>query len=185
METSAIALRPGAVRIALVGLPGSGKSTVGRQTARRLGVDFYDLDQLIESRSGCSVRAYFERHGEAAFRELETAVVDETTQYGPCVLATGGGAVLNETSRTRLQQRTQCIYLHTLAEEIFRRLRHDKSRPLLQVADPLGRLRDMYAFRDPLYRQVAAFVVEAAHQTVPKLVDTICARLRLAEISRP
>lgn len=167
--------------IALVGLPGSGKSTVGRQLAKRLGLPFLDSDHVIEARLGLTIREFFERDGEASFRDLEQTVIDELTLAGEaCVLATGGGAVLRPVNRGHLKLRTQVVYLHSSPEEIFRRLRHDQNRPLLQVPDPLGRLRELYTLRDPLYRDSARFVVETGRPSVAALVNTIVAQLEAA-----
>lgn len=163
--------------IAFVGLPGSGKSTVGRQLARRLGWPFLDTDQVIEKRLGLSIREFFEREGEEPFRDLEQAVIDELTAGEPCVLATGGGAVLRPANREHLKQRSHAIYLHSSPEDVFRRLRHDQNRPLLQVADPLARLRDLYALRDSLYRESARLVVETGRPSVPSLVHLIASQL--------
>lgn len=168
--------------LVLVGMPGSGKSTVGRQLARRLGLDFLDSDHVIEERLGCSIRDYFAREGEAAFRDLEEQVLDELTGAGARVLATGGGAVLRPANRERLRERAQVVYLRSTPEELHRRLRHDTTRPLLQVADPLGRLRTMHAERDPLYRDAAHFVVETGRPSVPTLVNMIVMQLELAGV---
>lgn len=165
--------------IACVGLPGSGKSTVGRQLARRLGLQSVDADHVIEQRLGCSIRDFFEREGEAAFRDVEQLVMDELTQAPPCVLSSGGGAVLRPANRQHLRERTQVVYLHSSPEEVFRRLRHDRSRPLLQVADPLNRLRELYALRDPLYRETAHVVIETGRPSVAALVNLILAQLAL------
>ena len=129
----------------MVGLPGSGKSTVGRQLARRLQLPFFDSDLVIERQLGCSIREYFEREGEARFREVEESVLDDLSQSEQGVLSTGGGAVLRPANRRHLRARCQVVYLNSSPDELFRRLRHDVNRPLLQVADPLGRLRDLYA----------------------------------------
>ena len=168
--------------IALVGLPGSGKTTVGRQLARRLSLPFIDSDHVIESRLGCSIKAYFEREGEASFRDVEQTVIDDLTRQGSGVLSTGGGAVLREVNRQHLHQRCFVIYLRSGAEELFRRLRHDVNRPLLQVADPAGRLRELYAQRDPLYRETAHFVIETGRPSVTTLVNMIAMQLELAGI---
>ena len=170
------------VSLALIGLPGSGKSTVGRQLARRLKRAFFDSDHVIEQRTGCSVRDYFEREGEASFRTIEESVIDELTGLTGGVLSTGGGAVLRPANRQRLHDRSQVVYLHSSPEEIFRRLRHDASRPLLQVSDPLDRLRDLYAERDPLYRETAHFVIETGRPSVSMLVNMITMQLELAGI---
>ena len=167
-----------------MGLPGSGKSTIGRQLARRLDVCFFDSDFVIERRTGCSIREFFEREGEQAFRDLEQDVIDELTQNGSCVLSTGGGVVLQQANRDKLHQRCQVIYLHSEPEEVFRRLRHDQSRPLLQVADPLARLKELYDLRDPLYREAAHFVVETGRPSVSTLVNMIVMQLEMAGVVR-
>jgi shikimate kinase len=159
--------------LALVGLPGSGKSTVGRQLARRLDLPFVDADQAIEQRLGCAIREFFEREGEERFRDLESETLDDLTRHHPGVLSTGGGVVLRPLNRRILRERTQVFYLRTSPEEIYRRLRHDKVRPLLQVSDPLERLRDLMAQRDPLYREVAHHIIESPKPTVSGLVQQI------------
>lgn len=169
--------------ISLVGLPGSGKSTVGRQLARRLQLPFYDSDHVIEERLGCPIRVAFERDGEPAFRDLEESVLDELTQIPRAVVSTGGGAVIRPATRQRLRERGQVVYLNSTPDEIFRRLRHDVNRPLLQVTDPLGRLRDLYAQRDPLYRETAHFVIETGRPTVATLVNMIVMQLELAGVT--
>ena len=168
--------------ISLVGLPGSGKSTVGRQLARRLGWGFIDTDHVIEQRIGCSIRLYFEREGEEAFRDVEAAVIDELTLQHRGVLATGGGAVLRESNRSHLHERGHVVYLRSSPEEVFRRLRHDVNRPLLQVGDPLQRLRDLFVVRDPLYREAAHFVIETGRPSVATLTNMIQMQLELAGI---
>lgn len=166
--------------VSLVGLPGSGKSTVGRQLARRLQRPFFDSDHVIEERLGCGIRDFFEREGEARFRDIEESVLDELTQLPNAVVSTGGGAVTRPATRQRLRERGKVVYLNSAPEEIFRRLRHDQNRPLLQVADPLARLRDLYATRDPLYRETAHFVIETGRPTVATLVNMIVMQLELA-----
>ena len=170
--------------MALIGLPGSGKSTVGRQLARRLGLPFLDSDQVLEERLGCSIRQFFEREGEAAFRDVEAAVIDELTRPDAgAVLSTGGGAVLREANRVHLRQRCKVLYLRATPEDLFRRLRHDRNRPLLQVADPLAKLKELYAERDPLYRETAHFVIDTGRPSVATLVNMVCMQLELAGVS--
>ncbi len=166
--------------ISLVGLPGSGKSTVGRQLARRLQLPFFDSDHVIEERLGYSIREAFERDGEAYFRDMEEAVLDELSENPRAVISTGGGAVLRPGTRQRLHSRGQSVYLNSTPDELFRRLRHDVNRPLLQVADPLTRLRDLYTVRDPLYRETAHFVIETGRPSVGTLVNMIVMQLDLA-----
>ena len=170
------------LRIALVGLPGSGKSTIGRQLARRLGLTSLDTDHVIEQRLGCSIREYFEREGEASFRDVEQTVIDDVTQTHNGILSTGGGSVLRLANREHLHSRCQVVYLRSSPEEIFRRLRHDMQRPLLQVDDPLSRLRDLYAIRDPLYRETAHFVVETGRPSVANLLNMVVMQLELAGV---
>ena len=171
--------------IACIGLPGSGKSTIGRQLAKRLDVRFFDSDLVIERRIGCSIREFFEREGEEAFRDIEQEVMSELTQHGQCVLSTGGGVVLRQTNRDNLRQRCKTIYLHSAPEEVFRRLRHDQNRPLLQVTDPLARLQELYTVRDPLYREATHFVVETGRPSVSSLVSLIISLLESAGVVPP
>ncbi len=173
------------MKVALVGLPGSGKSTIGRQLARRLGVPFADSDHVIEQQLGCSIREFFEREGEDRFRDIEEEVIDTLTANHPGVIATGGGAVLRPRNRVNLRERTKVVYLRSSPEEVFRRLRHDSNRPLLQVKDPLGRLRELYATRDPLYREAAHFVIETGRPTVSTLVNMIMMQVEQAGMASP
>ncbi len=166
--------------IVLVGLPGSGKTTIGRQLARRLHLPFVDSDHVIEQRLGCSIREFFDREGEQVFRDLEQAVIDELTLQGASVLSTGGGAVLRPLNRERLKSRGKVFYLRSTPDEVFRRIKHDRSRPLLQVADPMQKLRDLFAQRDPLYREVAHFVIETGRPSVSTLVNMIMMQLELS-----
>ncbi len=171
--------------IALVGMPGSGKSTVGRQLARQLGLEFVDSDHVVEDRLGMPIRDWFAQHGEEAFRDVEQAVIDELTQAAGVLLATGGGAVLRPSNRNALHSRCHVFYLRSSPEDLFRRLRHDTQRPLLQVQDPLKKLRDLYRERDPLYRRTAHFVVEAARPSVQSLASMVMMQLELAGIVVP
>jgi shikimate kinase len=168
------------VILALVGMPGSGKSTVGRQLARRLAVPFHDSDHEIEQRLGCSIREYFDREGEAAFRDVEQRTLDELSRQDPGVLSTGGGAVLRPANRQRLREAGKVVYLRSTPEEIYRRIRHDTTRPLLQVDNPLAKLRELYAERDPLYRETAHFVIETGRPSVPTLVNMVLMQLELS-----
>lgn len=167
-------------KISCVGLPGSGKSTVGRQLARRLSLAFVDSDQVLEQRIGCSILEFFERKGEVAFRDLEQQTIEELTiRREACVISTGGGAVLRPANRSSLHERTRVVYLHSPPGEVFRRLKHDRNRPLLQVADPLAKLHDLYQIRDPLYRETAHIVIETGRPSVSTLVNLILVQLGL------
>jgi len=139
-------------------------------------VSFLDSDHVIEERLGCSIREFFEREGEERFRDIETEVIEDLTLTHDGVLSSGGGAVLRPVNRQALR-RGRVFYLRSTPEELIRRLRHDTNRPLLQVADPLARLRDLYTKRDPLYREAAHHVMETGRPTVSALVHHIIAQL--------
>jgi shikimate kinase len=171
--------------ISLIGMPGSGKSTVGRQLARHLDVRFFDSDAEIEKRIGMPIRTYFETEGEGRFRELESSVLSELARGDRLVLATGGGIVLREENRHALRNASTVVYLRSSPEELFRRLRHDTHRPLLQVGDPLRKLRELSHERDPLYRQAAHFVIEIGRPSVPTLLNMILMQLELSGIVDP
>jgi shikimate kinase len=171
--------------ISLVGMPGCGKSTVGRHLAKQLHLRFVDSDSEIEKRIGMPIRDYFSSAGEAAFRDVEQDVLDGLASLQGIVLATGGGAVLRPSTRDALHSRTHVFYLRNSPEELHRRLRHDTHRPLLQVDDPLQRLRELYRERDPLYRRTAHFVVEAARPSVPALIGMVLMQLELAGLVDP
>jgi len=166
-------------------MPGSGKSTVGRQIARRLALPFVDSDHVIEQRLGCSIREYFARESEDAFRDIEQQVLAELAQGTDAVVATGGGAVLRDANRRALREGGKVIYLRSSPEELYRRLRHDTQRPLLQVEDPLARLRSMHGERDPLYRETAHFQIETGRPSVPTLVNMVLMQLELAGLLPP
>ena len=171
--------------IALVSMPGGGKSTIGRHLARRLNRDFVDSDVVIERRIGCTIRSFFEREGEARFRDVEQQVIAELARESNLVLATGGGAVLRQANRETLHLGAVVVYLRSTPEDLYRRLRHDAKRPLLQVTDPLARLREMHAIRDPLYRETAHFQVDTGRPSVPTLVNMILMQLELAGVVDP
>lgn len=169
--------------ISLVGLPGSGKTTVGRQLARRLRLPFVDSDHALEAHLGCSIREFFEREGEQRFRDMESQMLETLTREGSKVLSTGGGSVLRPENRAHLRDRSQVVYLKSTPEELFRRLRHDTQRPLLQVADPMGRLRDLFRDRDPLYQDIAHFVLETGRPSVSTLVNMVVMQLEMAGLT--
>lgn len=159
--------------IFLVGLMGAGKTTVGRLLARRLHKTFLDSDQEIEKRTGVNIPLIFELEGEAGFRAREMAVLAELTQQVNIVLATGGGAVLHPENREHLRRRGTVIYLCAKVEDLRRRTRRDKNRPLLQTADPTRRLTEFFEERDPLYRETAHIIVESGAQPLHALVRQI------------
>jgi shikimate kinase len=155
---------------------------VGRQLARRLGRAFVDSDVVLEERIGEPIRSYFEARGEERFRDVEELVIDEITCLRDAVLATGGGVVLRVGNRDLLRERCHVVYLRSSPEDLFRRLRHDTVRPLLQVADPLARLRELFEVRDPLYRGVAHSVIDTGRPSVMTLINIVLMQLELAGI---
>jgi shikimate kinase len=182
---SSAAQGPAPENIFLVGMMGAGKTSVGKVLARNLGKQFYDSDQVIEARTGVKIPVIFELEGEAGFRTREAAVIEELTALHGVVLATGGGAVLNESNRCLLHSRGTVVYLRATVNDLWNRTRHDRNRPLLQTADPLGRLRELYAQRDPLYREVAHIVVETGSQSLKSLVMKLQQKLGQDFVSRP
>jgi shikimate kinase len=171
--------------IFLVGLMGAGKTTVGRILSKRYAKSFYDSDHEIEARCGVKIPVIFEIEGEAGFRKREEATVAELTALSNVVVATGGGAVLSAASREVLKTRGIVIYLHGMPEHLYERTRHDRNRPLLQTANPLARLRELYALRDPLYREVADIVVDTGRQSVSGMTRVLFGKLDLLRNGLP
>lgn len=155
----------------LVGMMGSGKTTMGRALARHLGKEFVDSDEEIIKRTGVTVSHIFDIEGEAGFRLRETAALRDLVGRDNTVLATGGGAVLAEENRTMLQENGIVIYLKANANDLWQRTRHDRNRPLLQTGDPLEKLTELFRQRDPLYQQVADIVVQSGKQSVHVLMQ--------------
>lgn len=163
--------------IILVGLMGSGKSTVGRQLAKCFDRPFYDSDQEIVRRTGATIPMIFELEGETGFRAREEDAIADLAQMPGIVLATGGGAVLSSKNRAQLVKHGIVVYLRGSPDELWQRTRHDKNRPLLQVHDPKARLMQLYAERDALYREVADVVVDTGRQSVHVLVQELAQHL--------
>ncbi len=162
----------------LVGLMGAGKTTVGRQLAKRLQRRFLDSDHEIEARTGVRIPVIFEIEGESGFRRRETQVLAELSREQSLVLATGGGAVLAPENRKNLRDSGVVVYLHAQPEILYERTHHDRNRPLLQVADPLARLKLLYEQRDPIYREVAHLVIDGKNAPVAQLAQRIETELR-------
>lgn len=161
----------------LVGLMGSGKTTLGRALAKHMGKAFVDSDEEIQQRTGVTIPHIFDIEGEAGFRQRETAAIRDLVERDDMVLATGGGAVLAEQSRELMQQNGIVIYLKASVHDLWQRTRHDRNRPLLQTADPHAKLTELFQQRDPLYLQVADIVMQSgkqsAHALMLNLVDEI------------
>jgi shikimate kinase len=163
--------------IFLVGPMGAGKSTVGRQLAEAIGYGFLDSDQEIQQRTGVDIPTVFEFEGEAGFRARERQVIEDLTAEDGVVLATGGGAVMVPENRQRLAARGYVIYLHCSAEQQHARTARDRNRPLLDTEDPLQKLKDLMALREPVYRQVADMVVSTERRGTASVVKEIVRRL--------
>lgn len=163
--------------IFLVGLMGAGKTTVGRALAKKLNKRFIDSDHEIEARTGASIPLIFEIEGEAGFRQREAEVIRDLTAQSDIVLATGGGAILRQENRACLKERGTVIYLRASVNSILQRTSHDKNRPLLQTADPRQKLEQLMREREPLYLEVADFIVETGRPNVQSLVQTIISQL--------
>ncbi len=161
----------------LVGPMGAGKSTIGRQLARQLGLRFVDSDREIEERTGVDIPLIFELEGEAGFRAREKAVIDELSARPGIVLATGGGAILDTDNRRHLGSRGYVIYLHTSVDQQLARTERDRNRPLLQTADPRGRLQQLMDEREPLYREIADLVIDTDGCRIRDVVHRILAEV--------
>ncbi len=158
---------------------GAGKTTVGRQLAKRLGRPFYDSDHEIVERTGVPIPTIFEIEGEEGFRRRESQAIEELTASTDIVLATGGGVVLNPENRARLHNTGWVVYLNVPPALLFERTRHDRNRPLLRVPDPLAKLEELHRQRDPLYREAAHTIVEGSQLVASGIVQHL-----LREFSR-
>lgn len=162
----------------LVGLMGAGKTTLGRQLADYFHRPFFDSDQVICERTGVSIPTIFEMEGENGFRNRESTVIADLCKKQNIVLATGGGAVLREETRKCLRKHGTVIYLHVLPEVLYKRIRNDKNRPLLQVSDPLAKFHELYQMRDSLYRQTADLVLDMSYSGSQNSFSIILEHLR-------
>ena len=161
----------------LVGPMGAGKSTIGRQLARCLKLKFIDSDREIEIRTGVDIPLIFELEGESGFRKRERKVIDELTAMPGTILATGGGVVMDKLNRQHLASRGRVIYLHTSVDQQLQRTAHDRNRPLLQTANPKQKLEELTEIRDPLYREIADWVIETDGCRVRDVVQQIVQKI--------
>jgi shikimate kinase len=172
----------GTQNIFLVGPMGSGKTAVGRQVARLLGLPFVDSDHEIELHTGADIPLIFEREGEAGFRRREAEMIAELTARSGIVLATGGGAILASASRQHLQTRGWVVYLETSVAQQAERAGHTRHRPLLAGGDPRQRLEELMVIREPLYRAAADLVVGTTRKRVPTVAGQIIQAWRAAHV---
>ena len=159
--------------IFLVGMMGAGKTSVGKLLARRLGKAFYDCDQEIERATGVKIPVIFEIEGEAGFRAREARMLAELAGRSEIVLATGGGAVLSADNRKLLAGNGVVVYLRAVAADLWQRTRHDRNRPLLKTPQPLAKLEQLFAERDPLYRSIADIIVDTGSQSLGSLAHRL------------
>jgi shikimate kinase len=166
--------------IFLIGLMGAGKSTVGKMLAKKLDRRFLDADHVIEERCGVKIPVIFEMEGENGFRKREAQTIKDITAEQDIILATGGGAVLLPDNRKFLSERGTVIYLHANPMELWHRTKGSESRPLLKNGDAKKILENLYAIRDPLYREIADYVIETGKPSVNQLVNTLIMQLELS-----
>lgn len=163
--------------IILIGMMGSGKTTVGKLLAKALHKTFIDSDDEIQRRTGVTIPHIFDVEGENGFRLRETAALEDLLQRRGIVLATGGGAPLNQQNRDRIQHGGIVVYLKSSVHDLWQRTRHDQNRPLLQTADPRAKLQALFGERDPLYEGIADIVIHTGKQSVQVLLAKLQARL--------
>ena len=152
---------------------GAGKSTIGRILARQLGMDFHDSDHEIENRTGVDIPLIFEIEGEKGFRKREKKVIEDLTSLSNIVLAAGGGAILEKANRKYLTENGLVIYLRASADKLLKRTGKDNNRPLLQTEDPLSRIKNLLEEREPLYREVADFIIDTEGLTLTQIIRDI------------
>ena len=165
--------------IFLIGLMGTGKTTIGRQLSRKLKMEFYDSDRVIEERTGADIPLIFEKEGETGFRQREAAIIDQLTQKKNIILATGGGAILNSENRNHLVNRGTVFYLRSNLKTLIQRTSKDKNRPLLHSAEsPEIILQRLLDERGPLYEETADYTIEAANNSIHNVIQAIIKHLQ-------
>lgn len=168
--------------IFLVGMMGAGKTTIGKLLAHFLDKTFFDSDREIQKRTGVNIPVIFEIEGETGFRKRETEMLTELLKSENIVLATGGGAVLSIENREMLKRSGTVIYLRATVDDLWRRTRQDKNRPLLQTSDPRRKLAELYAQRDPLYRETAHIIVESGKRSARHLAQLLAQQLACSDL---
>ncbi|MBI3880174.1 MAG: shikimate kinase [Verrucomicrobia bacterium] len=163
--------------IALIGFMGVGKSSVGRMAAAALGYDFVDTDELIEQRAGAKVPEIFQHQGEPAFREMERAILRELAGWSRKVVATGGGLAAQPGNLDELKRHALVVCLWAAPETVWERVRHQTHRPLLNVPDPVARIRELLAEREPFYKQ-ADLLLTTDQRSSKQLAQLVVAEYR-------
>lgn len=172
--------------IYLIGMPGSGKSTIGRSLAKCLRLTFVDADHVLTDRTGVKIATIFELEGEAGFRQRESALIVELSGRSDILVATGGGAVLRADNRELLRATGVIVYLRANLGDLWARTQHDSKRPLLRADNPRAILALMLEIREPLYAEMADLVVETAgYPKVTRLAGEIADRLVQNQLWEP
>ena len=182
-SAAALAAALGRRSIVLVGMMGAGKSSIGRRVAARLGIPFVDADVEIEEAAGMSIADIFAAHGEPYFRAGEARVIARLLEHGPQVLATGGGAYMNEQTRANIRDKGVSVWLKAELDVLTRRLKRRNDRPLLKTADPVATLANLLAERDPIYGEADVTVMsrEIAHDLiVGEIIAAVSSKLGVA-----
>lgn len=159
------------MNIVLLGFMGTGKSSVGERLAKRLGMRYLDMDEVIEEEEGITVREIFERYGEPYFRDKESEICRRISTLDGYVISTGGGVVLREENMDCLRKNGLLISLTARPEVIYKRIHKDKTRPLLQ-GNPIKRIRELLTFREPYYRK-ADLLVDTSSLSIQEVVERI------------
>ncbi len=162
----------------LIGMPGSGKSTIGKGLAKALDRPFVDLDHEIEARCGVAIPVIFEIEGQEGFRKRESQALEAVANQPDWVVATGGGAVLAPANQVILSAKGMVIYLKASVDELYRRTSRDRSRPLLATNDPKARLQELFEQRSPIYQSLADMVIETGSASVSSVVQQIVTILK-------
>jgi shikimate kinase len=165
--------------IALIGFMGTGKSSVGRLAAELLQFEFVDTDDLIEAQCGVTIEEIFKQQGESAFRQLERQAVENLSQRQKMVIATGGGLVADPANLASLKTHSLIVCLWASPETIWERVQSQTHRPLLQTADPLGKIRELLALRDPFYRQ-ADVLIQTGQRSPKEVVQQVLHQFQFA-----
>ena len=160
--------------IFLIGPMGAGKTTIGKQLAKKLKWDFYDSDRIIEERTGVDVALIFEKEGEEGFRSREEKIIDELTKLNNIVLATGGGAVLRQENRSNLIKRGTIFYLSSSIKDLVNRTSKDKKRPLLQGKEkPKVVITQLIKEREPVYLEMADHIINTSNSSIQSVIKDI------------
>ena len=164
--------------IFLIGPMGAGKSTIGREIAERLHLEFFDSDQEIERRTGADIAWVFDLEGEEGFRKREETVIEDLSEKQGIVLATGGGSVISANVRNHLSARGIVVYLETTIDKQVARTQRDRRRPLLQTSEePRTVLENLAVERNPLYEEIADVIVQTDDQSAKVVAHKIIEKL--------